>query len=314
MKENFIICINAVLPLFFMMLAGFIARRAGLIREEDITRINKIAFTVFLPCMLFKNIYGADLSKVANIRMLLMAGLGILGMFVFGWIGINLIVRDRSKHTAMIHCMGRTNFALLGIPIAVNLLGEGGDVSPMAFLITVTSPVFNILVVVLFELYRGGKVKAKDLLLEIVRNPLIIGATAGLLCVLLNIRIPTAVESTIRQFGNVATPLLVFVIGAFLKFDTFCKQLRNIVIATVGRLFVIPAIALGICYALGFTGIEMISAIGLFAAASGIVCFTMTAQMGGDAELAGDIVVMTNALVPFTMFLWLMLFKTLGVI
>ncbi len=314
MRENFIICINAVLPLFLIMAVGFASRRAGLVRDEDIPKINKIAFTVFLPCMLFDNIYGADISKVTNPRLLLMTGFGILGMFVVGWIWTSLLVKDRSKHTAIIHCMGRTNFALLGIPIAVNMLGENGDVSPAAFLITVTSPAFNLFAVILFELYRGGKVNLKHMLREIVTNPLIIGALAGLAFVLLGIRIPTAVASVISQFGRIATPLLVFLIGAFLKFDTFRNQLRYVMTATVGRLILLPAIFLGICYALGFTGIEMISMIGLFATAAGIVCFTLTVQMGGDGELAGDIVVMTNALCPFTVFLWLMLFKTLGVI
>lgn len=52
--------------------------------------------------------------------------------------------------------------------------------------------------------------------------------------------------------------------------------------------------------------------ISVFASATAIASFTMTQQMGGDAELAGDIVVATSALCIVTMFAWSLLFKLLG--
>ena len=54
------------------------------------------------------------------------------------------------------------------------------------------------------------------------------------------------------------------------------------------------------------------SLLGVFASPTAVNSFTMAQQMGGDAELAGDIVVVTSAVSMLTMFLWVFLFKSLG--
>ena len=65
---------------------------------------------------------------------------------------------------------------------------------------------------------------------------------------------------------------------------------------------------------LGFRGVELVSLLGVFASSTAIASFTMAQQMGGDAELAGDIVVSTSALCSFTLFGWSLLFKLTGLI
>ena len=83
-------------------------------------------------------------------------------------------------------------------------------------------------------------------------------------------------------------------------------------VACVGRLVVMPAIFLSLGALLGFRGVEFAALIGIFASSDAVAAFTMTQQMGGDAGLAGDIVVVTSTLCPFTIFGWSFLFKSLG--
>ncbi|MBR3561907.1 MAG: hypothetical protein IKN81_10365 [Oscillospiraceae bacterium] len=63
---------------------------------------------------------------------------------------------------------------------------------------------------------------------------------------------------------------------------------------------------------LGFRGIEFITLLAIFASSTAVASFTMAEQMGGDAALAGDIVVMTSALASLTLFGWSLLFKSLN--
>ena len=65
-------------------------------------------------------------------------------------------------------------------------------------------------------------------------------------------------------------------------------------------------------FLIGIRGVGFAGLISVFASATAIASFTMTQQMGGDAELAGDIVVSTSALCIVTMFAWSVLFKALG--
>ena len=63
---------------------------------------------------------------------------------------------------------------------------------------------------------------------------------------------------------------------------------------------------------LGFRDAAFVSLLGVFASPTAVNSFTMAQQMGGDAELAGDTVVVTSAVSMLTMFLWVFLFKSLG--
>ena len=83
-------------------------------------------------------------------------------------------------------------------------------------------------------------------------------------------------------------------------------------LAVAGRLVLVPGIFLTIGALLGFRGVEFAGLIGVFASSTAVASFTMAQQMGGDAGLAGDIVVVTSALCPFTIFGWSLLFKSLG--
>ena len=60
--ENFMLSANAVLPMFLLLATGYLSKRFGILSLEDIPRTNRIAFRIFLPCLLFYNIYNAELS------------------------------------------------------------------------------------------------------------------------------------------------------------------------------------------------------------------------------------------------------------
>ena len=97
--------------------------------------------------------------------------------------------------------------------------------------------------------------------------------------------------------------------------DKFPQRIGGIfplTLAVAGRLVLVPGIFLTIGALLGFRGVEFAGLIGVFASSTAVASFTMAQQMGGDAELAGDIVVVTSALCPFTIFGWILLFKSLG--
>ena len=171
---------------------------------------------------------------------------------------------------------------------------------------------FNVLAVVTLEVFNGNRPKPGRLLLDILKNPLILGTAAGIALLLLDIRLPEAVVSTARQIGNVTNPLLLFLLGAFFEFGGLRRYIKDLVEVCLGRLVVMPGIFLTLAYLAGIRGVEFAGMIAIFGSATAIASFTMVQQMGGDAELAGDIVVASSAMCCFTLFMWSLLFKTLG--
>ena len=102
-------------------------------------------------------------------------------------------------------------------------------------------------------------------------------------------------------------------LGAFFRFDGLRQYRRELTTVTLGKLVVVPAALLSAAALLGFRGVEFVSLLGIFASPTAINSFTMAQQMGGDEELAGDIVIVTSAASAFTFCGWIFLFKSLGI-
>ena len=207
--------------------------------------------------------------------------------------------------------MFRSNYVIMGIPVATALLGAD-QLGTVSILIAVIVPLFNMLAVVVLEVFRGQKPKPLHILGQIAKNPLVIGSVLGILTLVAGIRLPHILEQTIQSVSAIASPLQLFLLGAFFQFSGLKPYRRELVPVSIAKLIVSPGLFLGLGALLGFRGVAFVSLIGIFASPTAVNSFTMAQQMGGDAELAGDIVVTTSAASILTMFLWIFLFKSLG--
>ena len=302
---------NAVLPMCLIMALGYGTRRLGWIRREEISAINKIAFRIFLPCLLYYNVYCSDLSGSFDPLLMAYAVGGVLLTFGLS-LGYTLLTEKLpERRGVMIQGMFRSNYVIMGIPVATALLGAD-QLGTVSILIAVVVPLFNMLAVVVLEVFRGQKPKPLHILGQIVKNPLVIASALGILTLAAGIRLPHILERTIQNVSAIASPLQLFLLGAFFQFSGLKTYRRELVTVSAAKLIVSPGLFLGLGALLGFRGVAFVSLIGIFASPTAVNSFTMAQQMGGDAELAGDIVVTTSAVSILTMFLWVFLFKSLG--
>lgn len=310
--ESFTICLNAVLPIFLLMAVGYAARCFHLLDRADVAKINKIVFRAFMPVMVFYNIYSSDLSSAVRGSLLAYAVLGVLAEFLISSGYALLFVKDSHRRGVVIQGLFRSNFVIIGLPIAESLVD--GDLGPVAMLLAAVVPLYNVLAVITLAIFNGQKPDWKKVLLDILENPLIIGSAVGIAALLAGIRLPAPLEKVVSQMSDATSPMLLFLLGAFFQFRGMRGHVRELAAVCLGRLVVFPAIFLGLAAAMGFHGVELVSLLGIFASSTAIASFTMAQQMGGDAELAGDIVVWTSALCSFTLFGWSLLFKLLALI
>ena len=175
--SDFVVCVNAVLPLFIIMGLGYAARRLGAIRREDVPRLNKMAFRFFLPVLLFYNIYTSDLSSAVQPKLLLFTAVCVLCLYGLSFGFVMLAEKQDDKRGVMIQGLYRSNFVIMGIPLAAQLV-EGADLGPVVILVAVVIPMFNVLAVITLEMFNGTKPSAGKMLLDVLKNPLIIGIAA----------------------------------------------------------------------------------------------------------------------------------------
>ena len=311
MLSNFLVCINAVIPLFILLVIGYLVRRTGLLKDEEVHRFNHMVFLVFFPPLMFQNLYGNNDGFLPDGKLLLFAVPFILCVILLSIPLVKKIENNPRSQGAMIQAVYRSNFILMGLPVAINIFGKG-NVSQTALLIAVIVPMYNVVSVIILESFRGSKPDIGQILKKVATNPIILGAVAGILAILLGITLPKPIATTVEWMADVTTPMALILLGASFDITTVKGQKRNLVFCILMRLLVVPAVGLSLAALLGFRGVEFVALIAMLATPMAVSSYTMADSMDSDGELAGNCVIFSTPLSCITLFFWLFLFKSLG--
>ena len=309
--QAFSIAFHAIVPLFLIIAMGFGVKRLGWIGPEDVRRFNKVCFYTFMPVMLFYNIYTSDFSQAVRLPYALFVVGAALGMVAVSFAVTLLAEKMPERRGVMIQAAFRSNFVLLGLPIAAELLPEG-NLGVTALMVAIVVPIYNMMSVVVLEYFRGGKPRAGEVLLAVVKNPLILGSVAGLLVQALHITLPEVLVSFAGKMNSAATPLILLLLGASFETREIARYKKELLVCVGLRLVVFPGAILTLAAALGLRDIEFVTVLAMTAAPTAVNSFNMAQQLGGDSQLAGSAVVVSTAASFFTLFVWITLFKQLG--
>lgn len=309
--NSFLLSLNAIASIFFMMAVGYGAKRLLRLEKEHIARFNALVFHTLLPLMLFYNIYRSDIRGGVSFRCLGLA-LSVLGaLFLLTWLLVRRVEPENSRRGVMIQASFRSNFLLLGMPL-IQELCPGADLATVSVMLAIVVPCYNVLAVVTLETFRRSQIDLRKILLGIAKNPLILASAAGVLLNLSGLRLPEFLASPVSQLGASASPVALLLLGAQFEFRDVRSHRRNLTLCTVLRLLAYPGVALPLAALAGLRGPEFAVLISMFATPTAVSSFSMAVQMGGDPELAASAVTVTTLLSAATMFLWIFLFKSLG--
>lgn len=311
--ENFIATLNVVGPIAIMLAIGFFIRKINLLNSATSLTLNKLTFMIFMPAVMFRTISTSELEGVINVKLITFALLITVTIFLFLMLFIPRIEKDNPKRGVLIQGLLRSNFGVFGLSIAL-ALSPDGNIGPIPIMIALTVPLYNALSVVALEIYSNKKVKISRILKSIITNPLIVSAMVGLLFLLLPINLPTVIDNSIEQLASIATPIALISLGASFSFSNLSIYKKQICIGVIGKLVVIPLILLPISILLGFRGMDLICLLIMFGAPPAASTFTVAEQMGGDATLAGQLVVLCSVGSVVTIFSFIYIFKHFALI
>lgn len=311
--NSFVISVNAVMPFLIYIAFGYGVRHSGLVDEAFMYKLNRMIFQAFFPILMFNNFYHLQPGFSLNPALVMAAVFGILTVQLISILTVPRLVPENAKRGVLIQAIYRSNYVLFGIPLAQNLFHDDGVILATA-MIAIVIPIYNVTAVIILEMYRGGSVTPMVLVKNVCRNPMLQGAFVGLLFNLLGIRLPESVEEPIRQFATLSTPLALFVLGGTLHFSAIRHNLKYIVPSMSVKLLVLPAIAVTIALALSFSPVERFVYFEMFATPVATASYSMAQNMGGDGELAGQLVVLSTAASVFTIFCWIFFFTSVGLV
>lgn len=315
--ENFIYSVNVTLPIFLVMVIGYILRQIGMLNDNFVTVANRFNFKVTLPFMLFRDISGVDIKAVFDLKYVLFCAIASTVCFWAIWGGVKLFLKDKSMRGAFVQASFRSSAAVMGLAFIENIYGT----SAMGPLMIVSAvPLYNIfsVIVLTFEGEHAAEEnqiqKIKAACINIAKNPIILGILAGLVVGLFGWDFPMVVDKTVNSVAQMATPLALITIGAGFEGRGALAKMRPTIAASFIKLVLQPLVFLPVAAQMGFTGEKMIAILIMLASPTTPSCYIMAKNMNNDGVLTASVVVMTTLMAAFTLTGWIFVLKTLGFI
>lgn len=315
--ENFIYSINVTLPIFLVMVIGYILKQIGMLNDNFVTVANKFNFKVTLPFMLFKDISRVDIRAVFDIRYVLFCALVSTACFWLIWGGTKLFVKDKSIRGAFVQASFRGSAAVMGLAFIQNIYGE----SAMGPLMIVSAvPLYNIfsVLVLTFESNEAESLdkreKIKQAFINIAKNPIIISILLGLIVGLIGIDFPELIDKTVNSVSQMATPLALITIGAGFEGRKALAKMKPTIAASLIKLVIQPLLFLPVAAWMGFAGEKMIAILIMLSSPTTPSCYIMAKSMHNDEVLTASVVVVTTLLGAVTLTMWIFVLKTVGLI
>lgn len=337
--DTLIFAVNAVMPILLLIFFGYFLKRKNFLDEDWFKKGNKLIFKVCLPSLLFTNVYNIESFSDINWSVVIYSEIVIFAVFFATLAFVKIAIPDDRQKGVILQCSFRSNFAIIGLTLAEAIGGAEG-VGIAAILSAFSIPTFNVLAVISLTMFvkgeNGKKTDLREVLVKIAHNPLIIGVVLGLICLGIRSILPKGADGTalftisgnlpfvysaISNVAKIASPLALIVLGGLFDFSAVKGMKKQIILATSLRVLIVPGLAIGIAVLLStYTSILSFdhtiypSLIALFGSPVAVASAIMAQEMDNDGTLAGQLVVWTSVMSIFTLFLFIVVLRGLGLL
>ena len=312
MLANFLFSLNVVVPVFVVMILGYILKKTGVISAGFLESGNKIVYYIGLPAQLFRAVYTTDIREYMDLRFTLFALIATAASFFIIWGGAAIFFKkDPPVLGAFAQGAFRGSFALLGIPLIINMAGDAG-MARAALVVMFVVPFFNVFSVMSLASCSGKKPGVLTVILTVVKNPSNIMIAIGMVLSMFDLPLPEMIGGGINITANIATPLALICLGGGMAFRGFDAKFKYAVIASVIKCVIIPIAFTVAAFLMGFRDYDLAVILIMGGIPSAVVAYAMAVQFGGDTYVAGTIVVITTFMSAVTLTIFIYAVRALG--
>ncbi len=327
MSDVLLFSFRAIAPILLIVTLGYSFKLLYPENEKVYSAMNSLSYHLFLPIHLFLNIYKIESLGDVNWSFMGFIMGGVVVAFFLGLLFSCPFRARPGKRSVVLQAAFRSNQAVLGLPLALSI-GSEKSVGFVSMATAFTVPALNIMSVVVMSYYKNkyaageAGTRRKGILLDCLKNPLVIASLAGLCVVFARTLLTRALGSlpfslqdslpsvytAAENLAKVSSPLMLFVLGTKLNFKSLSKDFGPLAMSVALKLLIVPGavIALAVLLAgpLQIQTFEMPALIAVFASSCAVGLPVLIQEMGGDDKLASQIVVWTTALSMLTIFLF----------
>lgn len=300
--------LDALLPVLGMIVAGFLIQRTSFLPPAFWPAAEKLTYYLLFPALLITNIANRSFTAIPWVGIFLT----VEGTVLAGALMVTLWWMTHRSMTGPVFTslfQGGVRFnTFAALAISENLFGgEGLFAAAVAsgFMIVL----INVLCVGAFSLAvpREGGISPRKVLVDLMKNPLIIGCLVGVTLSLSGVKLPVAVDRLLGIAGRGAFPLGLMAVGAAYRPENLMLHLHPLFVSSGVQFVLKPAVAWWLARLTGLSGVAASVAVVLFSVPTAPSAFILSRQMGGDHDSMAAIItaqtVVSFVTLPLTVWL-----------
>lgn len=290
---------------WLVILVGWFVGRRKVLGDNAQLVLSRLSFFVASPALLVETLSRAELQTVFAAPLLVAAA----GAVITGGSYL-LIVRfwlKRKLAESLVSAMSSStaNAANLGIPIAAYVLGDAALIAPvLVFQLAFYTPCYLML---LDSITSGHRATPGRVLLQIVRNPMIIGTAVGLVLAATGWVLPNLIAEPLHLIAGAAIPAILIAFGMSLgttkPLSAADGRRPDILLSTGFKLILHPLVAylLG-HFTLGMSGAALFAVVVAAALPTAQNVYVTSQRYQVGLAVAKDTVLLTTVLAIPAMF------------
>lgn len=296
----------SLVPVFSLIALGAVLRGRNLLSVDGWSALERLTYFVLFPPLMFMSIVEGSFAGEEALKLGLALAVTVVTMAALMLLIRPILPANGQQFSSIFQAGIRWN-GYVALGVIAGLHGEQG-VALAAVGFAVLVPINNVMSVLVLSRYASTEpAPFKSVIRSVATNPLIISTVLAIILVRLGVRVSEPVGDTLNLLGDATVSLGLICVGAALDFGSMRSTPAPLAIGTVLRLGVMPAVAAGMCFAIGLSNMSFEVAMICVAAPVATSAYILARQLGGDSTLMANIVTLTTLLsiatIPLTLFL-----------
>ncbi|MEX2366538.1 MAG: AEC family transporter [Pseudohongiellaceae bacterium] len=305
---------ESLAPIILLIFLGSALSGIGFMDIAMRGAMDRFTYWIALPSLFLQSLANTNIDELQAGNLVLVMALATFAMSVFASAFASFMKLPKESFGVFVQATFRGNLAFVGLPLIIFAL-NGSETAPQLvseslLVMAALIPLYNLISI--FSLLSAGEkigfAMLPPMLLQIVKNPLIISALAGSMLGWLNWGLPVIADRPLELLGQTALALALVSLGGALVQLQIRGNIKLSLVASLLKVAVIPLLTYGLTWAVGLGAEQTFIAMILAACPTAAASYVLTTQLGGDHSLAATSIVGSTVLSMITLTMVLLWF------
>lgn len=306
--------LSTTFPIYALILIGYSATRTNLFPKEFLTGIGRFVLYFAMPAIIFKTISGTNIKESIDPYFISAYGIGSLLSFILMFTFFKIFFKNKITESGL-KGLGSAmpNSIYVGFPLLIQAMDSPPFTAFAMALLVENIIIFPLALIVMDIGANKGSEKSilhtlSKVVSSLVKNPILIALTAGLIASLAELTLPGPVDKVVTLLAQASTAVALFFIGGLLVGTSIRGSVRSIAAVSIGKLIIHPALVAGCIFLMPDFDPELKTAAILLAASPMFAIYPIIGARYNYGAISASILLVTTtaSFATISVILWIL--------